>query len=54
MHDFDWYSQGLSPMLRNDHRWVCWYADYSGHFVDDFGNMVRVGQYVGSDTFVFF
>lgn len=37
----DWYSEGLARML-GVRRWVHWYAVHSGHFVDDFGNMVSV------------
>lgn len=37
----DWYTEGLGRMYRG-HLWVMHYAIYSGHFVDDFGNMIRV------------
>jgi hypothetical protein len=37
----DWYTEGLGRMY-NGHYWMCEYARYTGHFVDDFGNMVRV------------
>ena len=36
MSNYDWYSFMRCP------QWMCWYAKYTGHFVDDFGNMVRV------------
>lgn len=38
----DWYSQALTGMWRGYPGWTLNYALYSGHFVDDFGNMVRV------------
>lgn len=38
----DWYTEALTGMWRNKCGWVAAYAAYSGHFVDDFGNMVRV------------
>lgn len=37
----DWYSEALARMQRTP-GWVIVYAQYTGHFVDDFGNMVRV------------
>lgn len=47
----DWYTEALAPMWRNG-TWVAAYAAYTGHFVDDFGTMIRVYQYFGDDTFV--
>jgi hypothetical protein len=40
----DWYTEGLYPMMcaSASRYWVHEYAQYTGHFVDDFGNMVRV------------
>ena len=37
----DWYTQALSKMCRFN-GWAHYYAVFTGHFVDDFGNMVRV------------
>ena len=39
---FDWYTEGLQRMWSGHAGWVVTYSLFSGHFVDDFGNMVRV------------
>lgn len=38
----DWYTEGLQRMWSGHAGWVVTYSLFSGHFVDDFGNMVRV------------
>lgn len=38
----DWYTEALSRMWSYNRGWTVGYARFSGHFVDDYGNMVRV------------
>ena len=48
----DWYTEALVFMWRG-RGWMCSYASFAGHFVDDFGTMIRVYQYYNGDgTFV--
>lgn len=37
----DWYENGLAKMWHN-RGWTLSYAIYSGHFVDDYGTLIRV------------
>lgn len=45
----DWYTEALAFMWCNK-GWMCSYASFSGHFVDDFGTMIRV-YHNGDGTF---
>lgn len=40
----DWYTEALAPQCYHwtEPGWVHAYAEFTGHFVDDFGTMVRV------------
>jgi len=38
----DWYTEALARMWSRNRGWTIGYARLTGHFVDNYGNMVRV------------
>ena len=37
----DWYTEALARMWSRNKGWTIGYAILTGHFVDDYGNMIR-------------